>query len=36
MPKKLVIVGNGRVPGGVLDELFDAGCADYDITIFNA
>lgn len=33
---KLVIVGNGMVPGRVLDELFEQSPDFYDVTIFNA
>lgn len=36
MKQKLVIIGNGMAPGRVLDELFDAGTEDFDITVFNA
>ncbi len=36
MKRKLVIIGNGMAPGRVLDELYEHGCDDYDVTIFNA
>jgi len=36
MAKKLVIIGNGMVPGRMLDVLFDKAPAAFDVTIFNA
>ncbi len=36
MTEQLVIIGNGMAPGRVLEELFEAGNADYQVTIFNA
>ena len=34
--KKLVVIGNGMVPGRMLDELFKKAAGDWDVTIFNA
>jgi nitrite reductase (NADH) large subunit len=36
MTERLVIIGNGMAPGRMLDHLFDAAPAGYDVTIFNA
>lgn len=34
MKKKLVVIGNGMAAGHMLEELFDRGNTDYDVTIF--
>ncbi|TNC46147.1 NAD(P)/FAD-dependent oxidoreductase [Rubellimicrobium rubrum] len=36
MTERLVIIGNGMAPGRMLDHLFEAAPAAYDVTIFNA
>ena len=36
MPEKLVIIGNGMVPGRMLERLFEIAHDQYDVTIFNA
>ena len=34
MKQKLVVIGNGMAAGHMLEELFDRGNKDYDVTIF--
>ena len=36
MKKKLVIIGNGMVPGRMLERLYEQAPELYDVTIFNA
>ncbi|WP_114389665.1 nitrite reductase large subunit NirB [Notoacmeibacter marinus] len=36
MKQKLVIIGNGMVPGRMLEHLFEVAPDAYDVTIFNA
>ncbi|MEM6534366.1 MAG: nitrite reductase large subunit NirB [Pseudomonadota bacterium] len=36
MAEKLVVIGNGMVPGRVLETVFEQAPGKYDVTIFNA